>query len=324
MRAPTRRGFILGSAALAASAAWRGTVRAQQASPSGPAAAKPGKTRLILLGTKGGPRVTPQSHRAHPSQVILANGVPYVVDCGSGVADRLVLAGVNLTQLRHIFITHHHSDHNLDYGNLFLLAWASGLRTRVDTWGPPPIANMTRLAFELNRYDIDVRVEEEGRPDPRKLVVAHEFSEPGLVMQDENVTVAAALVEHGPVKPAFAYRFDSSDRSLVISGDTKPTDSLIELAKGADVLVHEAMYLPGIDRILAKNPNAATLREHLLAGHTATEDVGRIAAAAGVKLLVLSHLVPGDDPSVTDEMWMEGPRKHFSGPIVVGRDLMEI
>src|SRR5919199_1725483 len=157
MRAPTRRGFILGSAALAAAAAWGGRSQAQPG-PGGPAAPKAGsKTRLILLGTRGGPRVTPQFHRAHPSQVILANGVPYVIDCGSGVADRLVLAGVSLTQLPHIFITHHHSDHNLDYGNLFLLAWASGLRTRVDTWGPPPIANMTRLAFELNRYDIDVR-----------------------------------------------------------------------------------------------------------------------------------------------------------------------
>lgn len=329
-----RRRFLTSTAAVAvmigASRVSRaqGDAAMQPSSPTTTPASTPRSphgTRLILLGTKGGPRLTPQFHRGQPAQVILANGVPYVVDCGSGVGDKLVLAGVNLAQLRHIFITHHHSDHVLDYGNLFLLAWAAGLKTRIDTWGPPPIERMTRLAFEMNAYDIDLRIEEEGRPDPRKLVVAHEFSEPGLVMQDENVKVTAALVQHGPVRPAFAYRFDGADgRSIVISGDTTPSDSLVALAKGADVLVHEVMYLPALDRLLAKNPNAATLREHLIAGHTSTNDVGRIAAAAGVGMLVLSHLVPGDDPSVTDEMWTEGPRKHYAGPIVVARDLMEI
>ena len=213
-------------------------------------------TRLILLGTKGGPRPTPQ-FRGAPAQVILIDDVPYVVDCGSGVADRLVLAGVKLPDLRHVFITHHHSDHVLDYGNLLLLAWAAGLKTRVDSWGPPPLVGMTRLAFALNQVDIEVRIADEGRPDPRPLAVAHEFAEPGLVMEDERVRVTAAIVPHGPIKPAFAYRFDTAERSIVISGDTAYSEALIELARGTDVLVHEAIYVPAIERLLARNPNAA-------------------------------------------------------------------
>lgn len=183
---------------------------------------------------------------------------------------------------------------------------------------------MTRLFFEMNQYDIEIRIPDEGRPDLRKLVDVHEFDRPGVVMEDENVRVTAALVDHPPVVPAFAYRFDSATRSIVISGDTNYSEALIALAKGADVLVHEALYLPGLDRLLAKTPNAERLREHIIAAHTATEDVGRVAAAAGVKTVVLSHLVPGDDPSISDDDWTAGVRKHFAGEVIVGRDLMEI
>src|SRR5205807_1456115 len=99
------------------------------------------RTRLILLGTGGGPRVIVPG-RARPSQLLIINGVPYVVDCGSGVAQQLVRAGVPLNTLRHLFITHHHSDHDLDYGNLVYNGWAAGLRSRVDSYGPPPLAAM--------------------------------------------------------------------------------------------------------------------------------------------------------------------------------------
>ncbi len=280
-------------------------------------------TRLILLGTKGGPRPTPQ-FRGQPAQAVIVDGVPYVIDCGSGVADKLVLAGIALPDLRHVFITHHHSDHVLDYGNLLLLAWASGQKSRVDSWGPPPLVGVTRLVFALHQIDIEVRIEEEGRPDPRPLVFAHEIAAPGRVMRDERVTVTAALVPHGPIAPAFAYRFDTADRSIVISGDTAYSEAVIALARGADVLVHEAIYLPAVERLLARNPNAATLREHLLATHTTPEDAGRVATRAGVKMLVLSHLVPGDDPAVTDDIWLAEARKTYAGPIVVARDLMEV
>jgi ribonuclease BN (tRNA processing enzyme) len=98
----------------------------------------------------------------------------------------------------------------------------------------------------------------------------------------------------------------------------------VALARGADVLVHEAIWLPAIDQILARNPNATNLKKHLLDSHTAVEDCGKVAAAAGVKTLVLSHLVPGGDANITDQMWTDAAAKHFSGRIVVGKDLMEI
>ena len=286
------------------------------------AATQPKRTRLILLGTGGGPR--PRRASSASAQVIVSNGAAYVVDCGDGVARQLAVAGVALTSLRHIFITHHHSDHNADYGNLIWLAWAAGLRTRVDTWGPPPLEKMTRLFFEMNAYDISTRIADEGRVPLVPLVHVHEVSEGGVILQDENAKVTAALVNHPPVAPAFGYRFDGHDRSIVISGDTAPSDSLIELARNADVLVHDALYAPAVDRLVAGVPNATSLRRSILSHHTTAEEAGRVARAAGVKLLVLSHLVPADDPAVTDQMWIDAARKHFRGPVLVAQDLLEV
>src|SRR3989475_3771205 len=315
MVSPSRRKFLSGAAALAATAlAPLRAARAQGASK---------KTRLVLLGTGGGPRVIPNG-RAKSASLIVINGVPYVVDCGEGVAHQLVRAGVALNTLRYVFITHHHSDHNLDYGNLIHDSWAAGLRAPVDTYGPPPIKAMTEAYWQLNRFDIETRIADEGRPDLRKLVTAHEFAEPGPVMQNADVKVTAALVRHPPIVHAYAYRFDAADRAIVISGDTTYSPELIALAKGADVLVSEVMHLAGLESLLKRVPNAATLREHLLASHIVTEDLGRLAAAAGVKTLVLTHFVPPDDNSITDDMWMEGVRKHYKGEIVVGRDRLEI
>ena len=306
-----RRDFLLGAAALAGAALW-------------PAAAggQPDPTRLILLGTGGGPR--PRRSSSAASQVIVSNGAAYVVDCGDGVARQLVLAGVPLPSLRHVFLTHHHSDHNADYGNLILLAWTAGLRTRVDAWGPPPLEKMTQLFFEMNAYDIETRIADEGRAPLVPLVHVHELSQGGLVVQDENVKVTAALVKHPPVVPAFGYRFDARDRSIVISGDTAPCDELIELARNADVLVHDALYAPAVDRLVAGVPDAKTLRQSILSHHTTAEDAGRIAQAAGVRMLVLSHLVPAEDAAVTEQMWIDAARKHFRGSVVVGKDLLEI
>jgi ribonuclease BN (tRNA processing enzyme) len=258
------------------------------------------------------------------AQVIVCNDTLYVVDCGNGVARQLVFAGLPLPTLRHVFITHHHSDHNADYGNLMWLAWTAGLRTRVDTWGPPPLERMTQLFFEMNAYDINTRIADEGRVPLVPLVHVHELSQDGSVMQDENVKVTAALVHHPPVEPSFGYRFDASDRSIVISGDTAPSDNLIELAQGADVLVHDALYVPGVDRLVARVPNAAALKQSIMSHHTTAEDAGRVAKAAGVKMLVLSHLVPPDDPSITEQMWIDAAHMHFQGPVIVGKDLLEI
>ena len=196
-----RRMFLVGAGALAGAALWPWPATGQQRD----------SMKLILLGTGGGPR--PRKTSSAPAQVILINDTAYVVDCGDGVARQLVFAGVPLPRLRHVFLTHHHSDHNADYGNLILLAWTAGLRTRVDAWGPPPLEKMTQQFFEMNAYDIATRTADEGRVPLAPLVHVHELSQGGPVMQDENVKVSAALVNHPPVIPAFGYRFDARDRS---------------------------------------------------------------------------------------------------------------
>ena len=304
----SRRVFLTGAGAAACGAALFGAQRRS--------------TRLVLLGTGGGPR--PRAASSGSAQVIVSQGAAYVVDCGDGVARQLVLAGVPLASLRHVFVTHHHSDHNADYGNLIWLAWTAGLSTRVDTWGPPPLARMTELFFEMNAYDIDTRIANERRVPLVPLVHAHELREAGVVLSGEAMKVTAALVDHPPVVPAFAYRFDAPDRSIVISGDTAPAPALVKLAAGADVLVHSVMYPPAIDRLVARVPNAAGLKASILAHQTSAEDAGRIASQAGVGTLVLSHFVPPDDPAVTEAMWLEAARTHFRGAVVVGRDLLEV
>jgi ribonuclease BN (tRNA processing enzyme) len=280
-------------------------------------------TRLILLGTGGGPR--PRRTRSAPAQVVVIDGSAYVVDCGDGVARQLVLAGVPLASLRHVFVTHQHSDHNADYGNLLLLAWTAGLRTRVATWGPPPLAKMTELFFEMNEYDIATRIADEGRVPLNPLIDVHEIGEGGLLFEDAGMRVTAALVDHPPVVPSFAYRFDSNDRSIVISGDTRMSDNLIELARGADILVHDAYFdEAAVDRLVAGVGNAARLKESIMSHHTSAVDAGRVARAAGVKTLVLSHFVPAEDAAITDEMWMRAAKTHFDGEVVAGRDLLAL
>ena len=279
-------------------------------------------TRLILLGTAGGPR--PRQSRAASAQVVITNGRAFVVDCGDGVARQLVLAGIPLASIRHIFITHHHSDHNADYGNLLLLSWAAGLRSRIDCWGPTPLRRMTELFLKLSAPDINARVADEARVPLAPLVHAHDLDRGGPVMQDDQVRVTAAAVHHPPFKTAFAYRFDAPDRSITISGDTTPSEALVELAQGTDVLVHEALYPAGIDRLVAGVPNALDLKRSILSHHTTAEEAGRIAKAAGAKTLVLSHLVPAEDPLISDQMWLDAARSQFAGQIIVGRDLLEL
>jgi ribonuclease BN (tRNA processing enzyme) len=183
---------------------------------------------------------------------------------------------------------------------------------------------MTKLFFEMNAYDIDTRIANEGRVPLVPLVHVHELAEGGLVMRDENVRITATLVRHPPVVPAFAYRFDAADRSIVISGDTAPSDNLRKLAQRADVLVHSVLYVPAVDRLVARVPNAKNLKASIIAHQTSAEDAGQLAQAAGVKTLVLSHLVPADDPAVTDQMWIDAARTHFRGSVIVGKDLLEI
>ena len=280
-------------------------------------------TRLILLGTKGGPRVADRG-RSNPSTLLLIDGVPYLVDCGYGVSRQLIAAGVPLNTLRYVFITHHHSDHNLEYGPLLYNAWVTGPSIRIDAYGPPGLEEMTRAFFEYMKLDIATRIEDEGRSDPRPMITAHDLPGPGAVLRNDSVKVTCAKVRHPLVKYAFAFRFDTRDSSIVISGDTTYSPELAALAKGADILVHEVMYPPALEGLVKRAANNDRFRKHLLASHSTPEDVGRVAAEAGVKTVVLTHFVPGDDESITDDQWSGGVRKHFNGRVMVGKDLMEV
>lgn len=311
-----RRGFVAGAIGLLGSCP---ALRAQGVEPASPA--RP--TRLILLGTKGGPPFS-RSGRTNSATLILINDTPYLIDCGHGVSRQLISAGVGLGRMRHIFITHLHSDHTLEYGPLLYNAWLRPRPPKIDVHGPRGLAAMTDAFMAYQGYDIGTRMSDEGMTDLRKLLTVHEIGEAGALLQNADVKVSSLRVPHPPIKDAFAFRFDAKDRSIVISGDTAYSPELARFAAGADVLVHEALYLPGIDAIVKRATNATTLRKHILASHTSTEDVGRIAAAAGVKTLVLSHLIPGDDPSITEAQWLEGVRKHFQGQVIIGRDLLEI
>jgi ribonuclease BN (tRNA processing enzyme) len=310
----TRREFLVGSAQLALSSfLLTRSLMGQERK----------RTRLILLGTKGGPRVG-SAGRSNPSTLVLVNDVPYVVDCGYGTTRQLLLAGVAVNRLRYVFITHHHSDHNLELGPVFYNAWITGQPLKLDAYGPPGLEKMMEDFFSYQKFDIDTRITDEGRADPKKLFTPHEFSRPGVILENADVKVSSCRVRHPPIEQAYAYRFDSRDRSIVISGDTAYSPELAEFARGVDVLVHEVMYLPAIEALVRRLPNASRLREHLLVSHTLPADVGKLASQAKVKTLVLSHFVPGDDASITDVQWSEDVRKEFSGKIIVGRDLMEV
>jgi ribonuclease BN (tRNA processing enzyme) len=281
-----------------------------------------GDARVVLLGTRGGPRVN--KGPSNPANLVIAGGRSYVVDCGYGVTRQLVNAGVEAHEVRTILITHNHSDHMLELGPLIYSAWVGGFREPIDVWGPPPLARALPAFMDYMAFDIDTRIEDEGRPDLRKFVRLHKFEAQGPVFEAPGLKVSATRVRHPPIVNAYAYRFDTPGRSIVLSGDTTYSPELIAFAKGADVLVHEVLHLAGLERLLARVPNAKTLREHLLASHTTTEQLGEVAAQAQVKKLVMSHFVPGDDPTITDAMWLEGVRKNFAGEIVLGRDLMTV
>jgi ribonuclease BN (tRNA processing enzyme) len=312
-----RRGLLIGATLGAASAAAPFRALAQNAG------GKP-RTRVIFLGTKGGPRVG--TGGSNPANAVIVNGTPYVIDCGMGVSRQLVSAGIPLPSVKYIFISHHHSDHNLEYGNLVYNAWAAGLSTPVYSFGPKGLEAMTKTFWELNKFDVDTRIDDEGRPDPRPLLIAKDIGDDGTVLQTGDVKVTAFRTPHPPISDNFAYKFETPDGTIVFSSDTAYNPRLAEFARGVDVLVHEVLYVPAVDQLVLRTKNGATLKKHLLDSHTAAEDVGRIATAAGVKTLVLSHIVPppGDGLGVTEEGLIAAVRQTYSGKVIVARDLMEL
>ncbi len=314
----TRRGFV--NASCLVTGALAVGIRPGMAQQAG-AGVGIGHDRIVLLGTKGGPVLF--GYAPSPSSNLLVHkGVGYIIDAGYGTSFKLVETGFPLSAIRYVFITHHHSDHNLDLGPLLYNAWVGGLRTPIDAYGPAGMNALVAGYWDSNRFDIETRIADEGRPDPRKLVTAREYAE-GVVLENADVKVMALRNMHPPISESYAIRFEFGDRTVVFSGDTAYFPPLAEFARGADFLIHEVMYGAALEVLMRRNPNAASLMAHLKASHTLAEDVGRIASAADVKTLVLNHFVPADK-SVTPDMWASAVRTTFGGNVVVGRDLLEL
>jgi ribonuclease BN (tRNA processing enzyme) len=326
----SRRHLLAGLAATPALAASAEPGFAQASGPrwtpqQAQAALKDAKgTKLVLLGTAAGP--VPGRSREMTSHVMLSNGAAYVLDCGMGVTNQYARTGIPFRALKSIFITHHHADHNIEYGPLLLVGWIQGLQADVRAFGPPPLKQMTDDFLRAYKQTVEFWAEDL-KMTPLTAVNVQEVSAPGVVMQDDNVKVSAILVEHPPVKPALGYRFDFKDRSIAFSGDTAPLAAVAAMAKGADVLVHETMYVPALEKYIRGQIAAGRPVEfepfmaHMNADHTPSEDVGRIAQEAGVETLVLSHFTPAID-SIDDDTWRGPAAKYFQGEIVVGKDLM--
>ena len=276
-------------------------------------------TELVLLGTGGGP--TPKAERGSPASALRVGSSTYVIDCGNGVARQLVRACIPLGSLRALLITHHHADHNGDLGALLHAAWAH-LEMPIPVIGPPPLRRVLTSYFEMQAYDIAMRCETDGREPLQSFVRTEEVVEAGVVFDDGTITITAARVRHPPIEYAFAYRLDSPDRSVVFSGDTIRLDAVADLAAGADVLVHEAMYTPAIED-MSRLLNRPDWGETMLERHTKVEDAASVAAKAGVRTLVLNHLFP-PDTSVADQSWIDRARTCFGGQVVVGSDLLVV
>lgn len=278
--------------------------------------------RLVLLGTKGGPALRPGGPWP-TSSLLEIGGRTIVVDCGLGVTRALTNAGVALRQLDLIVITHLHSDHVLELGPLLHTAWTAGLAKPVKVFGPAGTEHYWRRFLQSMEFDIEIRIADEGRPDLTELVSIDEFAE-GPVLEEHGLRVSALRVEHPPVADCFALRFDHGGKSVVFSADTAFFPPLADFARGADVLVHEAMLEDGIDRLVARTGNGERLREHLLASHTFAADAGRIATEAGVAHLVLHHLIPADDPDIGEAQWLDAVRATWTGRTTVAYEGLAI
>ncbi|QOF72313.1 MBL fold metallo-hydrolase [Aminobacter sp. SR38] len=274
--------------------------------------------RLVLLGTKGGPAIRPGG--PWPTSTLLElGGRTVVVDCGLGVTRGVTDAGLSLKALDLVFITHLHSDHVLELGPLLHTAWTAGLATPVTLFGPVGLNRYWQSFVQALEFDIEIRIVDEGRPDLRKMVEVVEFGE-GEVLSDGDLSVTALRVDHPPVTECFALRFEHQGTSIVFSADTAFFPPLADFARGADILLHEAMLEEGVERLVARTGNGARLREHLMASHSLAGEAGTIAARAGVGRLVLNHLIPADDPDIGEADWVEAVRKTWNGPLTIGRD----
>ncbi|MEQ8446586.1 MAG: MBL fold metallo-hydrolase [Pelagibacterium sp.] len=278
---------------------------------------------VALLGTKGGPAIRPGSSMP-TANLLCLNGQQIVVDCGLGVTRGLVGQGMQLKDLSLIFVSHMHSDHYLELGPLLHTAWTAGLKTDVDLYGPAGLDAYWDSFLASMKADIDLRIEDEGRPDLRNLVAIHVLDE-GTVMARGGVSVTAIRTEHPPLVDCFAFSFRTDRTHVVFSGDTAPIKALEDFARGADLLIHEAMLEAALPALMARVGNGSDkLMAHWLRSHTFAHDAARIATKAGVRRLALSHLIPSDDPDYGVKDWQDAVAGHWDGPLIVGHDGIRI
>lgn len=282
----------------------------------------PQEINIVLLGTKGGPSLLNTARLPQATALTIGDKI-WLIDAGYGASLQLVKNGIPLRNINTILLTHLHSDHILDYPSLLMNAWASGLKDHtIQVYGPPGTQAMTKASWKVFDRDITLRMEEEGKPDPRNLVKATDIGQ-GVIYKDELVTISALKVPHSPFPDgeAFAYRFDTQGKRIVFSGDTSWFPPLATFAQGADILVHEAVHVPSVAKLANSIGNGKTLAEAIASHHTTIEDVGKIARESHVKKLVLSHLVPA---TVADDVWQQEAMKNYPGPVIVGHDNMTI
>jgi ribonuclease BN (tRNA processing enzyme) len=266
--------------------------------------------QVILLGT-GTPNADPD--RSGPATAIVVNGSSYLVDFGPGVVRRAAAAGIAPRNLKIAFATHLHSDHTLGLADLIFSSWTLERAVPLELYGPPGIRAMAQHIEKA--YDRDVQIRLHGGEPSNATgykVNAHEIRREGIVFRDANVTVQAFRVPHGEWKDAFGYRFDAGGRSIVISGDTTPTDAIVKACNGCDVLVHEVYSTAGFAR---RPPDWQAYHARY---HTSSAQLAEIANKAKPKLLILTHLLFWGT-SAAD--LLKEVEKNYSGKVVMGEDL---
>lgn len=292
---------------------------------------------LILLGTAGGPPA--HADRSQPATLLKVGNRSYLIDAGENVGQQLARAGVPVRSVSNTFLTHLHWDHVLGLGYLMATGWMTNRRAPMPVWGPPGTARyVTSEIAALSEGEDIFRAQNPERPGLGSLYPAHEVAvtqTPQEIYKDDAVRVTAVTnthfaVIHSPVHDygedrSYAYRFDTAAGSVVFTGDTGPSAAVVQLAKGADVLVTEVCDLASIRGAMLKLQDPASidkLVQHMAEQHLSPEEVGKLAAAAGVRKVVLTHFVAGagfDPQSMLPEI-----RAAFRGEIVIGKDLAKV
>ena len=289
------------------------------------------------LGGTGSP--LPDRHRAGPCVAVLAGEHLFVVDAGEGSTRNLMLMRLPVGRVEAVLLTHFHSDHMADLGELELQRWMGGSNASpLEVFGPTGVEQVVQGFNDAYALDAGYRVAHHGAvtaPPTGAGGVARPFEMPAdpngsvVVLERDDVRITAFAVDHRPAVPAVGYRIDYRGRSVVISGDTASSESLPHNAAGADVLIHEALN-PAMVRLineeagLAAAPSLGRVTHDIPSYHTSPGDAARIAAAARVRHLVLYHLIPPLESALVKRMFLGSAPGHFDGPITIGEDGMLI